>query len=272
LAPLHQPYNLKLITAIKNIYPDLPQVACFDTGFHATQDKITRSFAIPRDLSAEGVMKYGFHGLSYEYIASILPDYFDAKLAKGKIVIAHLGNGSSCCGLDEGKSVSTSMGFTALEGVMMGTRCGNIDPGVLLYLLEQKKLSVQEVTKLLYSKSGLLGVSEISSDIRELQESTDPKAKEAIDLYCYKAAREMLALMVVSKGVDAIVFTAGIGENSALVRKQICDWLSWLGIELDNSANDKNAKVISSKNSKIKVAIVPTNEELMIVKHTLRLV
>ncbi len=272
LAPLHQPYNLKIIVAIRKIYPNLKQVACFDTAFHATQSKIARMFGIPRKLSESGVIKYGFHGLSYEYISTVLPKYLPEKLSNGKILIAHLGNGASACAMNNRKSVATSMGFTALEGLMMGSRCGNIDPGVVLYLLDEKKLSVKETTKLLYSESGMLGVSGISSDLRELESSSDPHAKEAIDLFCYKAARELLALCTILKGLDAIVFTAGIGEHSYSMREKICDWLSWLGISIDVNANKAHANIISDKNSKITVAIIPTNEELMIVNHVINII
>ena len=272
LAPLHQPYNLKIIVAIRKIYPNLKQVACFDTAFHATQSKIARMFGIPRKLSESGVIKYGFHGLSYEYISTVLPKYLPEKLSNGKILIAHLGNGASACAMNNKKSVATSMGFTALEGLMMGSRCGNIDPGVVLYLLDEKKLSVKETTKLLYSESGMLGVSGISSDLRELESSSDPHAKEAIDLFCYKAARELLALCTILKGLDAIVFTAGIGEHAYLIRQKICEWLSWLGVSIDIDANKAHANIISDKNSKITVAIIPTNEELMIVQHTMKII
>ena len=270
LAPLHEPYNLKLITSIRNIFPDLKQTACFDTSFHTTQDQLFKMFAIPRKLSNEGVIKYGFHGLSYEYISTTLSKYFPDRLANGKILVAHLGNGASVCCIYNKKSVASSMGFTALEGLMMGTRCGNIDPGVILYLLDHKKLTVKETTNLLYKESGLLGISEISSDVRELEASNDPKAKEALELFCYRAARELLALCVALKGVDVIIFTAGIGEHSAFVRNKICAWLSWLGVSIDPESNKNNATIISNKNSKITVAVIPTNEELMIVNHTIK--
>lgn len=272
LAPLHQPYNLKLITSIRKIYPDLKQVACFDTAFHASQSMLVRKFAIPEELANEGVIKYGFHGLSYEYIAGMIPNFFPQPVSMGKIIVAHLGNGSSVCALNQLKSVASSMGFTALEGLMMGTRCGNIDPGVVLYLLEQKKLTVQETTKLLYSGSGLLGVSGISSDVRTLEASNDIKAKQALELFCYRAAREMLALCTILQGLDGIVFTAGIGEHSIFIREKICNWLSWLGIELDDLANKKHADLITTPNSKITVAIIPTNEELMIAQHAQQLI
>ncbi len=272
LAPLHQPYNLNLIVAIRKIHPDLHQVACFDTAFHATQPKIARAFGIPRKLSEAGVIKYGFHGLSYEYVATVLTKYFPENIANGKIVVAHLGNGASACALNNKQSVASSMGFTALEGLMMGTRCGNIDPGVVLYLLEEKKLTIKETINFLYKESGLLGVSGISSDVRELEASSDPNAKYALELFCYRAARELLALCTILKGLDLIVFTAGIGEHSSFIRQQVCAWLSWLGISIDENANKSNANIISDKNSKITVAVIPTNEELMIVEHTIKII
>lgn len=295
LAPLHQPYNLKLIITIKKLDPKLLQVACFDTAFHATQQLLARRFAIPKELLDEGIVKYGFHGLSYEYIAKALPKHFPMNVTQGKIVVAHLGNGASCCALNNLQSVATSMGFTALEGFMMGTRCGNIDPGVLLYLLEEKKLTIKETTKLLYSGSGLLGVSGISSDVRELEASSDLRAKEALELFCYRAAREIIAVCTMLRGLDGIVFTAGIGEHSSFVRSKICDWLSWLGVKLDLQANQDfqvqsskqcsqffkknqyeqtnqgNSQIISAVDSKVIVGVIPTNEELMIAEHTMYL-
>ncbi|MCW8472168.1 acetate/propionate family kinase [Fluoribacter gormanii] len=268
LAPLHQPHNVAIIESILKLYPELPQVACFDTSFHQTQDKLATLFAIPRVLSEEGIIRYGFHGISYEYIASVLPEQIKDK----KVIVAHLGNGASMCAMEHCKSVTTSMGFTALDGLMMGTRCGVLDPGVILYLLQEKKLSVEEVNTILYKKSGLLGVSEISSDMRELQSSKEVKAIEAVDLFCYRAAREFCALASSLQGCDAIIFTAGIGEHSAPVRKKICERLAWLGVILDEDANLKNAAVISHPNSKIFIGVIPTNEEYMIAKHTLNLV
>lgn len=268
LAPLHQPHNVAIIESILKLYPELPQVACFDTSFHQTQDKLATLFAIPRELSEEGIIRYGFHGISYEYIASVLPRQIKNK----KVIVAHLGNGASMCAMEYCKSVTTSMGFTALDGLMMGTRCGALDPGVILYLLQEKKLSVEEVNSILYKKSGLLGVSEISSDMRELQSSKEAKAIEAVDLFCYRAARELCALASSLQGCDAIIFTAGIGEHSAPVRKKICDRLAWLGVMLDDRANLNNAAVISHPQSRVFVGIIPTNEEYMIAKHTLNVV
>jgi acetate kinase len=264
LAPLHQPHNLKAIEQIASKYPKLPQVACFDTAFHRTQDPLAQIFAIPRALTQEGLLRYGFHGLSYEYIATQL----DEDLRASKVIVAHLGNGSSMCALKNGKSVATTMGFTALDGLMMGTRCGRIDPGVLLYLLQEKKMNSDEVTKLLYSKSGLLGVSDISSDMCVLENSKHPQAAEAIELFCYNAARELSGLCNDLDGCDAIIFTAGIGENSRLIRQKIAQRLEWLGVQIDVEANAQNSSVISTKSSKVLLAVMPTNEEYMIAKHT----
>jgi acetate kinase len=272
LAPLHQPYNLKIIVALKKLYPNLSQVACFDTAFHATQEKLAKMFAIPRKLTQSGVIRYGFHGLSYEYIASILSKYVPNNISSGKVIVAHLGNGSSLCAMRQCKSKATSMGFTALEGLMMGTRTGHLDPGVVLYLLEELKLTVKQTVHLLYSESGLLGVSGISGDVRELTESQEPNAEEAIELFCYRAAQEIAALIIPLNGIDALVFTAGIGEHSYIVRKKICQWFEWMGLSLNEQANKNDAAIISDKDSKIVVAVIPTNEEFMIVNHTMRLI
>lgn len=267
LAPLHQTHNIEAIKVIAGIYPDIVQVGCFDTAFHRTQSKLATLFAIPRKLTEKGLIRYGFHGLSYEYIASVLPEYLGKK-AQDKIIVAHLGNGASMCAMHLQKSVATTMGFTALDGLMMGTRCGSIDPGVLLYLLQNKKYTSEELEKLLYEQSGLLGVSNISNDVRELEQSNTLEAREALDLFCFKAARELSTLVTVLRGCDAIVFTAGIGENSAVIRQGICKWLDWLGVQLDDEANSNNKFIISDQNSKVLVAIIPTKEEYMIAKHT----
>jgi len=267
LAPLHQPYNIEGIKIVTDLYPNLKQIACFDTAFHTTQDRLAKLFAIPRELTDEGIIRYGFHGLSYEYIASVLPDYLREK-AKGRVIVAHLGNGTSACALFDQRSVATTMGFTALDGLMMGTRCGNIDPGILLFLLQGKRMTLEELTKMLYHQSGLLGVSSISSDMRELESYSDKKSIEAVDLFCYRAAREISSLCSAIQGCDAIVFTAGIGENSALVRKKICTQLEWLGITLDDKANQNKEIIISSHDSKVIACAIPTNEEYMLAKHT----
>lgn len=271
LSPFHEPQSLDAIKNIKTIYPDMPQVVCFDTTFHRTQEHLATRFAIPRKLTDEGLIRYGFHGISYEYIASVITQHI-GDIGNKRVIVAHLGNGASMCAMHQCKSVATSMGLTALDGLMMGSRCGTIDPGLILYLLQEKKLSVEEVTTLLYQESGLLGVSGVSSDMRKLQSSEDPHAIEAVDLFCFIAARELSALWGILQGCDAIIFTAGIGECSDVVRKKICDRLKWLGVVLDEKANSNNAFVISQDKSKITVGVIPTNEEYMIAQHTMKVV
>ncbi|MCT2400739.1 acetate/propionate family kinase [Novosphingobium mangrovi (ex Huang et al. 2023)] len=268
LAPLHQPHNLAAIRAIARIAPDLTQVACFDTAFHHDRPAVATRFAIPRALHDQGIRRYGFHGLSYEYIARRLAE-LDPELAAGKVIAAHLGNGASLCAMADGKSVDTTMGFTALDGLVMGTRCGAIDPGVILHLETQLGMASEEVEHLLYKESGLLGVSGLSSDMRTLSASERPEAEEAVDLFAWRAAREAGGLTASMGGIDGIVFTAGIGENHAGVRSRICKRLEWLGIELDEAANTANAAVISAVGSRAKVMVIPTDEERMIALHTL---
>jgi acetate kinase len=266
-APFHEPENLEAIKNIKKIYPKMQQVVCFDTTFHRTQEKLATLFAIPIALTDEGLVRYGFHGISYEYIASVITKHIGA-VGNKRVIIAHLGNGASMCAMQKRKSVATSMGLTALDGLMMGTRCGRIDPGLLLYLLREKKYTAKQVEDLLYLESGLLGVSGISNDVRELLSSKKAHAKEAVDLFCYRAAAEFGSLAAALKGCDAFVFTAGIGEHAPIIRKKICERLAWLGIKLDDKANKKNATIISKKGSNIVVSVIPTNEEYMIAKHT----
>lgn len=268
LAPHHQPENLKAIEIIKKLYPAMPQVVCFDTTFHRTQEKLARLFAIPRQLSDEGLVRYGFHGISYEYIASVVNQHI-GDVGNKRVIVAHLGSGSSMCAMFQHKSVATSMGLTALDGLMMGSRCGTIDPGVILYLLQEKKWSVEQVSSLLYKESGLLGVSGISSDMRELQSSPEANAIEAVDLFCYIAAKEVATLCGILQGCDAIIFTAGIGEKSVVVRKKICERLQWLGVILNEKANANHASIISEDTSTIVVGVIPTNEEYMIAQHTM---
>ncbi len=263
LAPLHQPHNLAAIEAMARRMPDLPQIACFDTSFHRSQPELAQLYAIPHGLSDEGIVRYGFHGLSYGYIASVLPDLL-GKNAMGRVIVAHLGNGASLCAMKACKSVASSMGFTALDGLVMGTRCGSIDPGVILYLMQTRGLSADQVQHMLYNDSGLLGVSGVSNNMQILQASEDPRAARAIDLFCYRAAVETAGLVAALEGLDALVFTAGIGENSALVRQKICARLAWLGLDLDPVANDANAATISMAQSKIAVLVVPTDEESVI--------
>ena len=266
LAPLHQPHNLEAIRIIKTFYPELPQIACFDTTFHRTQEKMATLFAIPRTLTEEGIMRYGFHGISYEYIASVITQHI-GETGNKRVIAAHLGNGASMCAMYQRKSVATSMGFTALDGLMMGSRCGRIDPGVLLYLIQEKKYSPKQLEHVLYNESGLLGVSGISHDVRELLAHSDAHAKEAIDLFCYRAALEVGSLTAALNGCDALVFTAGIGENSPIIRKKICEQLAWLGIKINDKANEMNS-VIISENDNFVVSVIPTNEEYVIAKHT----
>jgi acetate kinase len=267
LAPLHQPHNLAPIRALAKIHPDLMQVACFDTAFHVTNPKVATTFALPRQLTEEGVRRYGFHGLSYEFIARRLRE-IDPKAAAGKVVVLHLGSGASMCAIDAGKSVASTLGFTAVDGLPMGTRTGVLDPGVILYLLEQKGMSPKEIETLLYKRSGLLGVSGVSNDMRVLLESDDPHAAEAVELFCYRACREMGSLAAAMGGLDAVVFTAGIGEHSAPVREKICAGSAWLGMAIDTAANAAHAQVVSVPDSRVPVYVIPTNEEMMIAKHT----
>lgn len=267
LAPLHQPHNLAPITALAKKYPNLPQVACFDTGFHATNSRISRMYGLPVSLSNEGLRRFGFHGLSYEYIAGQLPN-IDAKAATGRTIVAHLGNGASMCAMVNGKSVASTMGFSALDGLVMGSRCGTLDPGVMLYLLQEKHMRVEDVEDLLYRQSGLLGVSGISSDVRELLASSDARASEALDLFVYRASREIGSLVAAAGGIDALVFTAGIGEHASEIRARICAQSAWLGITLSTEANQADELCISTTDSAVSVWVIPTNEELMVAHHT----
>ncbi|NMG43127.1 acetate/propionate family kinase [Aromatoleum toluvorans] len=268
LAPLHQPHNLRAVRAIAALTPEIPQVGCFDTAFHRTQSALAQTFALPRAISAEGVKRYGFHGLSYDYVARRLPDVIGER-ANGAVLIAHLGNGASMCALREGKSVATTMGFTAVDGLMMGTRTGSLDPGVLLYLMEQKGMDAKTLTNLLYKESGLLGVSGISQDMRTLLASDSPHAREAVDLFCYRIAREIGSLAAAAGGLDALVFTGGIGERAAAVRERVAQLSAWLGVAIDPEANGVHALRIDAPDSRVAVAVVPTNEEGMIARYTL---
>ena len=267
LAPLHQPHNLAAIDAVAERIPDVPQVACFDTSFHRGHSPVAELVPLPRDLTGDGVQRYGFHGLSYEYIASVLPSVAPA-IAHGRVIVAHLGSGASLCAMKDLRSLDSTLGFTALDGLCMGTRPGAVDPGVILYLFQSLGLNATQVEDMLYKKSGLLGISGISNDMRDLLENDAPGARLAVDYFVYRAAKEIGALAAVLGGVDGLVFTAGIGENSGVVRRRICDASAWLGIELDAAANDRNAPLISKAGSRVKVRVVPTNEELMIARHT----
>ena len=270
LAPLHQPYNLAAIEAAAERLPGVPQVACFDTSFHRGQPAVAEVVPLPRDVCRDGVQRYGFHGLSYEYIASVLPEVAP-EIAKSRVIVAHLGSGASLCAMKDGKSVESTLGFTALDGLCMGTRPGAIDPGVILYLFQNLGLSAKEVESILYKKSGLLGISGISNDMRNLLASADPAARLAVDYFIYEAAKQIGALAAVLGGIDGLVFTAGIGENSAEIRQRICRASAWLGIELDAEANARRGPRISAPSSKVSAWVIPTNEELMIAQHTGRL-
>ena len=268
LAPLHQPHHLAAIAALSKLHPTLPQIACFDTSFHHTQPKVASVFALPRRLTEEGVRRYGFHGLSYEYIASVLPDVIGPAAANGRVVVAHLGNGASMCAMLNRKSVATTMGFTALDGLPMGQRCGNLDPGVVLYLMEEKGMTAQAISNLLYHESGLLGVSGISNDMRTLLASSDPHAMEAVDLFVYRICRELGSLAAALAGLDALVFTAGIGEHAAEIRRRVCEQAGWFGFEIDHSANIRGGPKITTEGGKASAWVIPTDEDLMIALHS----
>jgi len=269
LAPLHQPHNLTPIRALLERLPQLPQVACFDTAFHRLQPRVAQAFALPKSITDRGVQRYGFHGLSYEYVAGALPR-LDERAARGRTVVAHLGNGASMCALAAGRSVASTMGFTAADGLPMGTRCGNLDPGVVLYLMDELKMDARAIEKLIYQQSGLLGVSGISSDMRTLLASDAPAAREAVDLYVYRIGRELGSLAAALGGLDALVFTAGIGENSAQLRERVCRDAAWLGVDLDEAANAGGGPCITRAGSRAGAWVVATNEELMIARHTQR--
>jgi acetate kinase len=267
LAPLHLPHNLSPMRLLLARAPQLPQIACFDTAMHRTQPPIEQMFALPKELDDAGVRRYGFHGLSYEYIASVLPEV-DARAARGRTVVLHLGNGASLCALRAGRSVATTMGFTALDGLPMGTRTGALDPGVILYLMDQRGMDARAIEDLVYKRSGLLGVSGVSSDMRVLLASREPRAALAIDLFVYRIGRELGALAATLGGLDAIVFTAGIGEHAAPIRERVCRNAAWLGVELDAQANATHGPRISTAGSRTAAWVIPTNEELMIARHT----
>ena len=271
LAPLHQPHNLAPIKSLLARMPELAQVACFDTAFHRAQSPVAQAFALPASITDRGVLRYGFHGLSYEYIAGALPG-LSPRAAGGKTIVLHLGNGASMCAMAAGRSVASTMGFTAADGLPMGTRCGNLDPGVVLYLIDSLGMDTRAIEKLIYQESGLLGVSGISSDMRVLLASDDPRAKLAIDLFIYRIGREMGSLAAALGGLDAIVFTAGIGENSAYVRERVCNDAAWVGVALDAAANARNEACIGRRESRVEAWAIPTNEELMIARHARALI
>ncbi|MDR3323205.1 MAG: acetate/propionate family kinase, partial [Zoogloeaceae bacterium] len=266
LAPLHQPHNLAGIHAIQTLMPAVPQVGCFDTAFHRSQPNVAQIYGLPRHITAKGVRRYGFHGLSYEYIARVLPEY--SPRAEGRVIIAHLGNGASMAAMVARQGVATTMGFTAVEGLVMGTRVGSIDPGVLLYLMENRGMDVKALTTLLYKESGLLGVSGISQDMRDLLDSDKPEAQEAVDLFCYRIARELGSLAAAAGGLDALVFTGGIGENAVEIRRRVALLVGWMGIKLSPEDNARHETRISAPDSPVDVLVIPTNEEWMIAYHT----
>jgi acetate kinase len=266
LAPLHQPNNLAPIRTLLKNRPELPQVACFDTAFHRGHPAIADRYALPENLYAEGVRRYGFHGLSYEYIAGRLPE-IAPDVAHGRVIVAHLGSGASMCALARGRSVESTLGFSALDGLPMGTRPGQLDPAIIVYLF-QKGMSIEAVQKFLYQECGLKGLSGISNDMRTLEASSDPRAAFALDYFAYRVGLNAGMLAASLGGIDAFVFTAGIGENSASMRARICERLAWLGVELDAAANADRAQVISSTSSRVPVYVIPTDEELMIARHT----
>jgi acetate kinase len=267
LAPLHQPHNLAAIEAVAARLPDVPQVACFDTSFHRGQPAVAELVPLPKAVRDAGVQRYGFHGLSYEYISSVLPEAAP-EIADGRVIVAHLGSGASLCALRHGRSVDSTLGFTALDGLCMGTRPGTVDPGVVLHLFQGLGLSAQEVEAMLYKQSGLLGISGVSNDMRDLLASAEPAAKLAVDYFVYQAAKQVGALAAVLGGVDGIVFTAGIGERSSEIRRRLCEASAWLGVALDPAANERHGPRISAAGSRVSAWVIPTNEELMIARHT----
>jgi acetate kinase len=271
LAPLHEPHNLAPIKMALKLDPDLPQVACFDTAFHRTAPEVEQAFALPYSLYEEGVRRYGFHGLSYEYIASVLPATAP-EIARGRVVVAHLGNGCSACAMRDRVSVATTMGFTALDGLPMGTRCGELDPGVVLHLIQQKKMQPDALVDLLYRRSGMLGLSGVSSDFRELLASAEPRARFAVEVFCYRVARHIASLAAALGGLDGVVFTAGVGENAAPVRAAICRACAWLGLDLDDRANQEHTERISTASSRVGAYVIKTDENLMIARHARALI
>jgi acetate kinase len=267
LAPLHQPHNLAAIDALAKLHPQLPQIACFDTSFHRTQSELVTAFALPRHFAADGIRRYGFHGISYEYIASVLPDVLGPEAAEGRVIVAHLGSGASLCALHRRKSVATTMSFSTLDGLVMGRRCGDIDPGVILYLMQAKGMTADEVSTLLYSQSGLFGVSGLSDDMRTLLASDDASAKQAVALFVYRLSRELGSMAAAHGGIDALVFTAGIGEHAPEIRRRVCEDAAWLGIDLDQAANAGGAGRITREGSRASVWVIPTDEDLMIARY-----
>jgi acetate kinase len=267
LAPLHQPHALRPIRTLASRFPGILQVACFDTAFHRGHAEVADRYALPEGLYQEGIRRYGFHGLSYEYVAGRLAAVAP-EIARGRVVVCHLGSGASMCAIADGRSVDSTMGFTALDGLPMGTRCGQLDPGVVLYLLTERKMAAGDVEQLLYRESGLRGLSGISNDVRDLLASPDPRARLALDYFVHRAVHELGSLAAALDGIDGVVFTAGIGENSAEIRGRICERLRWLGLRLDPSANEAGGPRISEPGSPVSAWVIPTDEERMIARHT----
>jgi acetate kinase len=270
LAPLHEPHQIAAIRAVSAAAPKVRQVACFDTAFHHGQPSLAQDFALPRELTAKGIRRYGFHGLSYEYIVSVLPQVAP-NCAHGKLVVAHLGNGASMCAIDQGRSISSTMGMTPVDGLPMGTRTGALDPGVLLYLMQHERMGAPAIEQLIYERSGLLGVSGLSSDMRTLLASDLPAAKQAIDLFVYRIGRELGSLVAALRGLDALVFTGGIGEHAWQIRSRVCQDARWIGATLDEPANVNGGPLISRAGSAPSVWVIPTDENLMVARHTRRL-
>lgn len=271
LAPLHQPYQTAAIETLAQQHPGMPQIACFDTAFHRRQPLVAQQFALPRSLQQQGIVRYGFHGLSYEYIADVLPKYMNS-VAEGRVIVAHLGQGASMCAMQSRRSIATTMSFSPLDGLPMGTRCGTLDPAVVFYLVKEKGMDIDAVSDLLNYKSGLIGVSGISSDMQELLDSDNPQAKEAIDLFIYRTNRELGSLAAALNGLDALVFTAGIGEHAHRIRERICREASWLGIHIDEAANAAGRPQLSTARSPVSVWMIPTDEERMIAQHVKNLI
>ena len=271
LAPLHQPHNIAGILAAQEAWPHVQQVACFDTAFHRAHPFVDDAFALPRSFYDEGVRRYGFHGLSYEYITGRLREIAPHHAA-GRVAVAHLGNGASMCAIRDGLSVASTMGFTALDGLPMGTRCGQLDPGVVLYLMQEKKMDAGQIQDLLYRESGLKGLSGVSNDMRELEASGKTEAQQAIEYFVFRIRRELGGMAAVLKGLDAVVFCGGIGEHAWRIRERVLEGMEWIGIELDRTANRESAQVISSERSRVRVFVIPTDEEAMIARHTLAVI
>ena len=270
LAPLHLPHQIAAVRAVSARAPTVPQAACFDTSFHCSQPPIARRFALPREFTAKGIQRYGFHGLSYEYIVSVLPQ-FAGDVSEGRIIVAHLGNGASMCAIKRGRSVATTMSFTAVDGLPMGTRCGSLDPAVILYLMQHERMNAESIERLIYERSGLLGVSGLSSDMRTLLASDSPAAQEAIDLFVYRIGRELGSLVAALGGLDGLVFTAGIGEHAHLIRSRVGEDAGWIGIKIDEAANRGDGPRISAPGSTVPTWVIPTDENLMVARHTRQL-